>query len=258
VDQVTEDVVRIGGLEFRGGEGFDGFYISPDGLVGWDDTPEVRFDSIDRANGDGEYEVPVYFGARVLTVAGFCYADSSEQLGAYRDRLMGLLANAVQVEVTLHGVTTSGQGAMASASKFQVDIPGRRAAYQFSRRFRDPHKYGLLNTSDTVKGDDLATVRHYGNTWASSVLTISGQDADGYTIVGPGGRRVDVTAPLTSGTPHTYDTGTGLLRVGGAVQYGALGRADVWQTAPGKTTTVGIGNTGSTTTIVARTVDTFI
>jgi len=258
VDQVTEDIVRIGGLEFRGGEGFDGFYIAPDGLIGWDDSPDVRFDTIDRDNGDGEHDVPVYYGARVLTVSGFCYADSSEKLGYYRDRLIGLLANNMRVDVTLHGVTTFGQGAMAAASKFQVDIAGRRAMYQFSRRFRDPCKYGDLNTSETVSGDDRGTIRHYGNTWASSELTITGSDAAGYIIVGPSGRRIDVNVPLTAGVPHTFDTGTGMLRVGGSVRYGALGRVDLWRTAPGKTTAYGVGGTGSTTRIVARTRDTYI
>ncbi|PZE66889.1 hypothetical protein DEI83_06155 [Curtobacterium sp. MCBD17_021] len=259
VDDVPEDIVRIGGLEFRGGEGFDGFYISPNGLVGWDDSPEVRFDSIDRENGDGEFEAPVYYGARVLTVSGFCYADSSEQLGVYRDRLMGIVANTTRVEVTLHGRTTYGQGAMAAASKFEVDIPGRRAAYQFSRRFPDPYKYGQLHTSDTaVGGGDSVTVLHYGNTWATSLLTITGTDPDGYTIVGPGGRRVDITAPLTANAPHTFDTATGLLRVGGSIRYGALGRADLWRTAAGRPTTVGIGGTSSSTKLVATTRDTYI
>lgn len=257
VDLTPEDVVRMDGIDFRGGEGFDGFYISAGGLVGWDDTPDVKLKSVDIDDGDGEYDTPVHYGVRVLTVSGFCYARSSEQLGAYRNRLAGVDPRTQKVQVTLHGTTTWGMGQMASASKFEVDIPGRRAAYQFSRRFVNPYRYGSLNRTG-ADGGDTTTVLHYGNAPATSLLTMTGSDDNGYVILGPNGRRIEVNTALQPGSPHTLDTATGVLTVGGAVKYGALGQVDLWRTFPGTTTTVSMSNTDHGNRLTAETWDTYI
>jgi len=231
VDQVTEDVVRIGGLEFRGGEGFEGFYLGSDGIVGWDDSPDIRFDSIDRANRDGEFDVPVYYGARVLTVSGFCYANSSEKLGYYRNRLIGLTQDLTRVDVTQHGVTTFGQGAMAAASKFQVDIPGRRAAYQFSRRFPNPLKYGHENHEQS-DANGFAVVSHYGNTDAASRLVVTGS-APSWDVTARG-MTVAVSRALQSGQTHVYDLRTGVLTINGSpAPAGSLTQADTWTVPAG-------------------------
>ncbi|MDY1005750.1 hypothetical protein [Curtobacterium sp. CFBP9011] len=257
MDLTPEDIVRIDGVEFHGGEGFDGFYISAGGLVGWDDTPDVKFTSVDIDDGDGEYDTPVHYGVRVLTVSGFCYAKSSEQLGAYRNRFAGIDPRTQRVEVTLHGATTFGLGKMAAASKFEVDIPGRRAAFQLSRRFVDPYRYGRLNTTG-APGGSTTTVFHYGNAPATSLLTMTGSDANNYVILGPNGRRVEVNTPLTAGVPHTFDTASGVLTVGGAVKYGVLGQVDLWRTFPGTQTAVGMSNTDSANQLTVETWDTYI
>jgi hypothetical protein len=231
---LPEDIVQIGDLRFRGGEGSKGFFISRDGLVGWDDSPDVRFDAVQRENADGEFDVPVFYGVRTLTVSGFCYASSSQELGVFRNRLMGLSPNRLLTAVTLHGTKTTAYGAMSAASKFQVDMPGRRAAYQLTRRFVDPRQYGATNTAAGGTGVAVKTF-HYGNAPAASVLVVSGSDPGGYTITGPGGRTIVVSRSLDAGQPHTIDMATGLLFIGGVVQYGAMDSADMWVVPPGKT-----------------------
>jgi hypothetical protein len=255
--ELTEDIVRIGDLLFRGGAGFDGFYISEDGLTGWDDSPPVRTDSTPRQDADGEYDANVYYSARVLTVSGYCYATSAEQLNQYRNRLMGIDRDSTKVQVTLHGTTTWGYGQLAAAAKFEVEIPGRRAAYQFTRRFVDPFRYGSLRKS-SAPGGGFCDVQHWGNAPATSKFLIEGSDANGYVILGPTGRRVEVNTALVSGSPHTFDLATGQLTVDGAVKYGALGEVDLWATYPGKTTSVGLSNTDSSNKLTALTYDTYV
>jgi hypothetical protein len=256
VDLEPEDVVRMGGIDFHGGEGFDGFYMGAEGLVGWDDSPDVRFDAIQRENADGDYDVPVYFGARVVTVSGFCYAKSSAELGVYRNRLMGVPAGSTRVTATVHGLTTFADGSMAAASKFQVDIPGRRAAYQFSRRCVNPKRYGGLNESVSA-GDGTFTTSHYGNARAATKFIVAGT-GDRWRITGPGGRSVLVTQRLYDGHPHVYDMLTGQLSIEGAVQYGGVDTADSWTIPPGRTLQHTLSVSGGSATATALTYDTYI
>jgi hypothetical protein len=236
-------------------------FLNADGFTGWDDTPDMRRDSIARVNAHGEFDAAGYLSARTASFSGHVVTESAAETAALGRRLRGLLSFGQMGRVTVHrdDVVEWSDGRLASSTKFtQHGADPTTADWQLQLWFPDPHKYGNVNVSETVSGDDLGTIRHYGNTWATSTLTITGQDADGYIIVGPGGRRIDVNVPLTAGVPHTLDTGTGLLRVGGAVTYAALGRAELWRTAPGKTTTFGIGGTGSGTKISAHTLDTYI
>jgi hypothetical protein len=251
-----EDVIRVGGLDFHGGAGFDGFYISDDGLAGWDDSPPVRFDAVERQNADGDYDVPVYFGARVVTVSGYCYANSAEELGVYRNRLMGIPISSTRITGAVHGLTTFTDGAMAAASKFEVDIPGRRAAYQFSRRCVNPKRYGGLNESVSA-GDGTFTTSHYGNARASTKFIVAGT-GDRWRITGPGGRSVLVTQKLYDGHPHIYDMATGLLTIEGVVQLSGVDTADSWSIPSGRQLyhTLSVQNGSATAT--ALTYDTYI
>lgn len=236
-------------------------FLSEDGFTGWDDAPDLRRATQERTNANGEHDAAGYYTARTASFSGSVVTGSAAETRALGRRMRGVLVDGQMGRVTVRrdDLVEWADGRLAASTKFtQHGSDPTVADWQMQLWFPDPYKYGALNTSETVSGDDLGTIRHYGNTWATSELTITGSDSDGYIIVGPGGRRIDVNVPLTSGAPHTFDTGTGVLRVGGSVRYGALGRAELWRTAPGKTTTFGIGGTGSTTKIVARTLDTYI
>lgn len=255
-----EDFVEINGLRFRGGDGHHGFFIDLDGgLVGWDDAPAVRFEAVERAHGDGDFNLSeVLYGPRIMTVSGLCHARSSEELGVFRNRLMAIPTTGVRATVSTFGTTTfADNSATASASKFEVVVPGSIARYQLSRRFSNPRRFGSLNTVSAA-GGDTAKVSHYGNAPASPVIVTSGDDSNGYVINGPGGRTIEVTIPLVSGQPHSIDLATGQLSIGGVVRFGVFGSADMFTIPAGQLVNVSMTSTSSSSRMTVNTFDTYL
>ncbi|MDT0211246.1 hypothetical protein [Curtobacterium sp. BRD11] len=256
---IPEDVFEIGGIRFTGGAGSHGFTLEEGGIVGWDDSPSVRFDAVEREHGDGDFDLnEVLYNARLLTLSGLCHARSSEELGVFRNRLTGLPSKGLKVTGTTFGTTTFADGStIAAASKFEVVVPGRLARYQLSRRFSNPRRYGRLNPV-AAAGGDTAKVMHYGNAPASPVIVTSGDDGNGYVLNGPGGRTIEVTIPLVSGQPHSIDLATGQLSIAGVVRYGVFGSADMFTIPPGRTVDVSMTNTSSASRMTVNTFDTYI
>lgn len=258
-----EDFVEINGLRFTGGDGHHGFFIDLDGgLVGWDDAPAVRFDAIERAHGDGDHDLSeVLYEARIMTVSGLCHARSSEELGVFRNRLMAIPTTGVRATVSTFGTTTfADNSATASASKFEVVVPGSIARYQFARRFSNPRRYGRLNKS-TSASDGSFTTSHYGNARASTRFVVSATSSNTgsrWRITGPGDRSIVVTAPLQPGHPHEYDMFTGQLRIDGVLQYGAVEIADSWSIPPGRILNHTVSASGTGVSVSALTYDTYI
>lgn len=259
---IPEDVVETGGLRFSGGAGSHGFFIEEEGIVGWDDSPGVRFDSVERAHADGDFDLnEVLYNARLLTVSGLCHAGSSEELGVFRNRLMGLPTTGLRTTATTFGTTTFADGGtIAAASKFEVVVPGKIARYQFSRRFTNPRRYGRLNKSSSA-ADGSLTTQHYGNARASTRFVVAatpGSAGSRWRITGPGGRSIAVAAPLQPGHPHEYDMFTGQLRIDGVVQYGAVETADTWSIPPGRILQHTLSAQGTGATVDAFTYDTYV
>src|SRR5690606_2498931 len=92
----------------------------------------------------------------------------------------------------------------------------------------DPRTFGESRTFGPVATATSVATYHYGNFPATPVFTVAGSSPGGYEVQGQGGRRYIVTRPLAHGDPHIIDLATGLLRVGGAVVYGGVSRADSW------------------------------
>ncbi|MGO4297088.1 hypothetical protein [Glutamicibacter sp. MCAF14] len=95
----------------------------------------------------------------------------------------------------------------------------------------DPFKYG---ESYTVAGSAStpAALFHRGTVPAWPVVTVTGTSANGYTLT-LNGKSVVVTQALVSGSPHTIDFRTGILRAGGAVVRGGLSTANFSPVNPG-------------------------
>lgn len=206
-----------------------GLFVAPGGFTGWDDGVDVRRESIARPMAHGEFDVPSYLGARVITVDGWAIAAGPDELGLLRSIVTGMGAGG---DVIRLGVDHLGQqlGARAriGAKTTFVDAGIResfaRARFVWQMVCADPRKYGISRTV----ASGVAAVNN-GNFGASPILEVKALTSmpSGWSIAGPGGKLVSTTQALTVGQVHRYDTATGRLTRNG-VRARADVRADTW------------------------------
>lgn len=240
-------VIRGGGVEFFGQTppSGAGFVIAPDGLDGLDDGVSVRGEVVQRQFADGDYDLPTTLDARIVQIAGGCIANSPGQLAWFKSALKGMFGGASGPVTFEHlGSTVWGVARMAPSTRpnFKVDgTDSLSAAFSIQLKFPDPFLYGETRT---FAGGTPAL--HYGNWKAIPVHVVSGVNASGYTINGPGGRQFKVAKPVTSGSPHTIDMRTGWLTINGVVQTGAVTIADLWSIPAGGQVTHTLTGSGLT------------
>jgi len=243
--------VRVGSVVFNGGAGQDGFYIRAlKGLGG----VGVRSDSVPRPQAHGEFDVPVFRTARVVSMEGPCISGSAEVMQHREDMFTAILSEGQsgQVVFDMPGGPRWGMARLADTPEFDPEIWGQRSQYLIQFKFANPRLFG--SSKSFASGE---SAYHYGNFPATPVFTVSGT-MSGYTINGPGGKKFTVTAAVTAGNPHTIDMATGLLTVGGVTVFGAVSRADTWAIAGGAqvvNTLVPLTGSG---TLAAKVTDTFL
>ena len=237
----------------------DGVYLGPVGFEGWHDGPDMRRETVQRVAAAGDYDARGYPDARVVSLSGVIVSPSEERTQYWRERLTGVLNDGQTDRMT---VRENGTVRFAEAGLVKTKVVTRARArhvadWQMQLWCPDPQKFGELRTAG-ADGGSFCDVQHWGNAPATSVFTMTGSDDNGYLILGPSGRRVEVNAPLVRGVPHEFDLATGQLRVGGVVTYGALGQVDLWTTYPGKAVSVGMSNTDSSNRLGVETYDTYL
>ena len=250
--------VRIGDLTFLGGDGQDGFFIRGGGLEGLQDGVDVRRDSTDRPNADGQFSAVNYLSARLVAIGGDCVASSAEKLDHYASRLKSLQSNRGEFRVVfdMPGKTLWGDAHLSDRPTFKPQIWGVLAEWDLELQFDDPRLFGETRTFTTGSGLNMP-VYHYGNFPASPVLTVSGTMPSGYTLTG-GGKSYTVTRPVTAGNPHTIDLATGFLEIGGVVQSGGVTVADVWSVHAGASMTHRVQPVSGTGNLTVTITDTYV
>lgn len=216
-------------------------------MEGWDETPPEKTSSEAKALADGDYDAEVFYGPRLVTLNGRLSASTPGDAFTARERLTALLRVPGEFVVQQHGLARAGMARRGRINPGQ--IRGRHLPFQIEARFIDPYKYG----EEHVFTGTSVSVFHRGTAPAWPVVTVTGASATGYTIT-LAGKTVTVPQPLTSGTPHTIDYRTGILRVGGGVAKGGLGAVNLSPVQPGMPQTMSI----SAGTLSARFRDTFI
>lgn len=198
-------------------------------IDGWKETPPEKSNSEARPLADGDFDAEVFYGSRLVTVNGRLSATSPEMALMASERLSSLLRIPALFSVDHFGMMRSGMARRGRIAPGK--IKGRHLPFQMELRFIDPYKYGEKHTETGSPGSP-ASLFHRGTTAAWPVVTISGASASGYLLT-LNGRTVTVTRALVSGSPHTLDFRTGILRVGGAVARGGIGTADFGPIPPG-------------------------
>lgn len=221
----------VGGAEFTGRR-FDrrpGFYVREvEGLLG---GANVSPSSVPSLYGDGELDLPNRRDtARTIRLTGFVYAESMTDLGYALRQLDGILAASRDAEP--FAWTEFGQSFHTMVRRGVSAPPQRRGKTGFADytiRFRAPKQVYYGEAHEFTAGQNV--IQH-GTYPSRPLLQVTGAKADGYTITGPGGRRVVVVRPLVAGTPHLIDMRRGGLYENGVRQTSAISVYEPWAIDP--------------------------
>lgn len=215
---------------------FTGYMITPGGLQGVRGGVGVSSESLQRPGAHGEFDLPVFKQARVVTVGGSAIEsneDALEQLGIV---LGGLGAGGESMPLVYHGagLVIHGRGRMVS-QEFEPDfrrIGGGRSAttYSLSLSMRDPRWYGAVHESVSTGGNVATTNR--GNFSAHQRFRVEGNMPGGYWLSGRG-RIFEVPGPLPPGRVDLVDFRTGVVKRNGVPVAGVVPRT--WDVPGGGT-----------------------
>lgn len=222
--------LRLGGIEFVGDAGDATYTIERDGIRGLMlDGVDVRREQVSRPAAHGSFSMPGYLSGRSIRWSGTIETENRYQQEHAIRRLSGLLADGGKGRLTIDdGSPRWVEVVRAGVPDFKMELYGRAARYAFEAWAPDPRMFGEVHE---FAGGQAAY--HYGNFPARPQLVVSGSSSSGYTVTGPGGRRVVVTKALTSGSPHTIDFVTGGLWIGGVRQLRAITTYQPWEIPPG-------------------------
>jgi hypothetical protein len=253
--------VRINDLVIRGTADVSrlGFYVAKGGFQGWEDGVDMRRNNVERALAHGSFDLPGYLGSRTVTIDGYCYAPTDNDLSWWRSRLTGLLAqgDSTMVAVENQGLTTWAMGRLAAKPAFDR-VPGGRpyATFQLQLWFANPRRFGESRDFTADTGVALPAY-HYGNFPAAPAFTVTGSKPSGYTITGPNSKTYSVTKVVVAGHPHVIDMATGYLSVDGVVQQGVVSSGDTWTIPGGAAVSQTLSGSGIAT-LTATVKDTYI
>lgn len=249
---MSDVTVSIGSWFASGGHGSDGFFIAElSGVQGG--GVGVKADRVARPLAHGDYDVPVFREARVVSLEGICLTGSAERQDFLGRQLLSVLGDGSSGRVVFRmpGGAMWGDARLADSPEFEPTLWGQHASWLLQLRFANPRLFGESRTFASG-----APAYHFGNFTASPVFTVSGDMPSGYTIAGAG-RTFTTSKPLVSGTPHVVDMSTGYLTIGGVVQTGVVSSGDTWGVPAGSSVVNTLSGSG-TGTLSVRVVDTFI
>jgi len=222
------------GRTLSGTDRFGEWVTQNDKFEGWWDSPDPKGESADRPNADGEFDLPVYSQARLITIGGNFHAKSHGQLHEAMNFFTGAMSG--RLTVAGHGSVQWADAKRNSGVKF-TPVTDVFAQWQVRLKCVDPRKYGDMNTYTVPSSTAYTTVFHRGNAVGYPTVVVAGSMPGGYVLQSSGGAEYRVTTALTSGNPHTIDMATGLLVRGGSVVSGGVTRADIWRIQGGSTAT---------------------
>lgn len=204
--------------------------------AGWWDSPDVKGETTDRPNADGEYDLPTYNTARLVTFTGRVitksHADQHEAMNFLTGPMRGRL------QVAGHGSTQWADAKRNGGVKF-TPVTDTLAQWQVALKCPDPRKFGDRHTYDFTVAAPWVSVFHRGNYSASPVVQINGPFTGGFTITHPGGQYIAL-GDVAAGGWARVDFGTGRLKLNGNDRSDLVVRADLFKILPGAIAAVGI------------------
>lgn len=218
---------------------------------GWFKTPPTKGESGERPGADGEFDLPVQYGARSLVITGRVLCRSAQDAAAARARVLGLLGSPGRLQVTDASGTTLWADIKRNG-QILTDLTGTMVRFTIEAKAVDPRKFGNLATFNFASGSP-AQVYHWGNYQARPVIQVNGPLTGGATITHPGGQYTFL-GDLIAGGWVRVDMNTGRLRLNGNDRSDLITRADLYAVQPGAKAQFSISNGAGYVEII----DTFI
>lgn len=241
-------IARFGGVTAYGDK-FHGTGFHLVDLSGWLETPDVRGENVPRPAGHGRFSLPMYLDERVVRMSGFHVAEDHRKWQHEATAIRGLLLTKVTLTIENPLGTFYATGRVTEAGYVPQGF-SPEGNWAVTVECDDPRVYG-----DVHDFEDEPAV-NYGNFPARPVLVVSGSRSGGYTVTGPGGRRVVVSRSLASSAPHSIDFARGGLYVRGVRQSRAITVYEPWTVDPGLP---GVSATVSNgLTLVQQVTDTYV
>ncbi|MDN3309556.1 hypothetical protein QWJ90_01290 [Microbacterium oryzae] len=208
--------IRAGRAVIRGcptRDRVEGIFVKPNGFQGWEGITDRRREQVARAVEHGDHDVPVYLGARVLTVDVWIIAKTVDMLRTLSQILTGVGADGGRLKVTIdhQGQELHALGrTLVAEAEDQGVRHGRylRSSGQLQFVFADPRKYGDVKTAPETGTATSALAFQYGNFPAHPVIEIPNAPA-AWSVTSPGGTLQVSGAP--AGGTHRFDMRTGRL-----------------------------------------------
>jgi hypothetical protein len=250
---LASELITWAGRTLSGSDRFGDWVTQADKFDGWWDSPDPKGEVVERPYADGDYDLPVYNQARLITVGGNLHAKSHAQLHEAMTFLTGPMRG--RFTVAGHGSTQWADAVRNSGVKF-TPVTDTLAQWQVRLKCPDPRKYGASRTIPLVTGS-YVDLFHRGNYNASAAVSVTGNAPGGYTVREPGGVYYEVTGSLSPGETHTIDFRTGIFRINGYIVAGETGVSDIWYIEPGVNKPMKITSSG-TVNATATVVDTYI
>lgn len=249
----TENIILDG--QKLGGEDHHGVW-TVSGLDGWWSSPEPKGENVARENADGDFDLPVDYEARYITITGSLRAKNHEAQHQAINRFTALVRKTARLQVLGHGAAQWVHVKRASGFKMEP-ITDTYSQWQARVKAPDPRKFGDAHVFVASVGANVSAF-HRGNYDATPHLVVAGNMPGGYVITLKG-QVFTVTQPLMPGQPHSIDYGDGRLRIGGAIVHGGIGYGFTPLVTPGGATVLAIApRTTGTATATLTLLDTYI
>lgn len=233
-----------------------GLFVAPGGFQGWDDGGgETRQQNVERPGAHGLFDLPIYQGARVVTIDGHALAWSEYELGKLRRQVAAIGARGPRFRVFVEhqGETLSGvfrRGAKPTFEDAGVRHGLHRARFMIQLVAADPRLYG--KDREYSAGEPVV---HYGNFPAAPWFEVVGPHP-AYSI-GAGAKLFVVDTAVPAGSTDTISMASGWARRDGVLLRTSVSRADTWEVQPGLPGLVHMFS-GDSSKFTVRVTDTYV
>lgn len=261
---LTKDyrTVKIGSTYFYHDTGtLPRFVFDPEAIVGMDDTPEIRRDTVERPWSHGNFYDRGFYGPRLISMSGHAIAKTSVQLYQMRDKLVHLFRTGETQWVTFYADNESGWRHIRAALGSKItwtQMTDTYAQWRFELYAADPRTYGSLQESTLFPTEARGIGIYYplmhpdhkvldynldaravprnlplvneGNEEAWPVFKVFGKFATGFSIK-TSSKTITYTGGTSRTTPVVIDTFTGTATYGSGDRSYLLTRRD-WMSIP--------------------------
>jgi len=242
--------IHFGGIEFEGGPGPATFTIEANGIKGLKvGGAGFRRDTTERPANHGDFASPSFRTGRQASWSGDLFTTDAMTQEHEIEKLEAMAGTGDLHQLTFESSIRSVWG-MFGVDDLDVDIDayGRIARYRIGVYASDPRLYG--ESRDYVAGTPAL---NFGNFEATPELRV-GAGTGGYTITGPGGRVVTVTAAPAAA--HVIDFAAGGLFLNAVRQPNTISVFQPWTVPVGLPGVV--ASISGARSLVQRVTDTFM